>query len=138
MKRTELRRRKPMARVAMKKKATKPRKGADPAYLDFVRLQDCASCGHRGPNHAHHKIGDLKGMGLKAPDSEALALCWACHRALHDCRGRFEYMSATERLVFQEYAIEHCRKLWAAEQDTRSGQLGYQLADAGGAGLDGS
>ena len=53
----------------------------DPQYLVFVRRVNCLSCG-RLPSEAHH--AGRRGKGQKASDGSAVALCWACHKLLHD------------------------------------------------------
>ena len=81
MKRTGLKRKTPL-----RAKATRKKKGSDPAYLEMVRREPCCGCGKAGPSHAHHQHGEpgtLKGMGLKAPDSTAVPLCAGCHNAYH-------------------------------------------------------
>lgn len=53
------------------------------AYLQHVASLPCCVCGS-SPCQAHHLIhAGSHGMGLRAPDNEALPLCSFCHRALH-------------------------------------------------------
>lgn len=58
-----------------------------PAYLAFVREQDCCWCQHAAPSDAHH-FGP-RGIGQKADDLHAVPLCTKCHRYFHD-HGTFE------------------------------------------------
>jgi hypothetical protein len=82
MKRTPLARKTPLKRAAMKrtskKKASKAWKD-DPKHLARVRELPCVICGKWGETEAHHPRNGT-GMGLKAPDREAVALCSSHHR----------------------------------------------------------
>lgn len=62
----------------MKRRHAK-RKGSDPAYLALVAQLPCAVANGRcsGRITCHHKSG--AGMGLRAPDREAMPLCIAHH-----------------------------------------------------------
>ena len=63
----------------MKKKT--PR---DPVYLDFIRAQDCCTCGRPAPSQAAHvRIRGGGGMGLKPSDYRTVPLCAACHGRQH-------------------------------------------------------
>lgn len=75
-----------MKRSGIKRRPTRPKKGANPGHLAKVRKLPCCSCGRPGPSHAHHQHGEpgtLKGMGLKAPDETAVPLCAGCHNSWH-------------------------------------------------------
>jgi hypothetical protein len=57
----------------------KPRRGPvrDYRYRAFIRLHPCAACAtERGIECAHT---GPHGLGIKAPDTDSIALCWFCH-----------------------------------------------------------
>lgn len=64
-----------------------------PAYLAFMREQDCCCCRRQGPNDPHH-FGE-RGMGQKADDYHTVPLCRACHDHFHD-HGTFKGMTREE------------------------------------------
>jgi hypothetical protein len=85
MKRTPLKRgtkalkRTPLARrTRLNQRARKPRgwKEREPEYLEWIRTGSCLACGAR-PVHAHH--AGPHGLGAKAPDRQAVPLCWEHH-----------------------------------------------------------
>lgn len=104
----------------------KPRKRADPAYLDFVRSQPCCACGKPPPSHPHHKhgerTGEPKGMGLKAPDSTAIPICPSDHHAWHSQGqvlavgpdGGLDWLTRAETIALFEATRARLRKEWEA------------------------
>jgi hypothetical protein len=58
----------------------KPIKSAP--YLKYIRSLECLACGGTRRVEAAH-IGP-KGLGQKRDDKDALPLCVACHRELHE------------------------------------------------------
>ena len=62
----------------------KPTRWESEKYLKFVRGLDCAWCGSPA-DHAHHLIGvgNMGGMGTKAPDWASMPLCAYCHNMMH-------------------------------------------------------
>lgn len=54
-------------------------------YLKWVSSQPCYLCGAPA-DEAHHitGIGNLGGMGLKAPDQFTIPTCRGCHRKWHE------------------------------------------------------
>ena len=115
MKRTPLQRKSPMKRSAIKPKRPKvedTRKGADFDRLVWMRQQPCCACDAPPPCHAHHFIGKLKGMALKAPDSETMPLCLQCHKNLHEKLGMFRVMDRGDMKSWQWAKISHYRLLY--------------------------
>ena len=53
-------------------------------YLAFVKSLPCCLCGQPA-NEAHHLIGlgNMGGMGMKAPDSMTMPACRTCHQNIH-------------------------------------------------------
>ncbi len=82
-----LTRSKPIARSRLQRKPPKKRKGADPAYLAFLREQPCAVCSQpmkwwlkqESKTQAAH-VG-TRGLGQRAPDKTAIPLCRFHHLA---------------------------------------------------------
>ena len=64
-------------------------------YLEAVTKLPCYMCG-TSPVQAHHKIGGVKGMGLKSPDTESIPLCQACHMRIHKDYNWFDQEEAVE------------------------------------------
>ena len=60
----------------------KPRTVREPAYLAFLRRCTCSWCGRPPPSEAAHH--GPHGIGIKADDRGAVALCPTCHRFSHD------------------------------------------------------
>lgn len=54
------------------------------AYLDFIRIRPCCSCGRHGPSDPHH-FGP-RGAGQKTDDYRVVPLCRTCHDRFHDKR----------------------------------------------------
>lgn len=75
-----------------------PRK-KDKKYMEAVSRLPCYSCG-TSPVQVHHKIGGVKGMGLKACDTETMPLCQPCHMKVHQ-----DY-----NFIDQDLAIEETRQ----------------------------
>ena len=62
----------------------KPQRELDAAYLDYVRKQVCCVSG-RTPVDAHHvRLGNVGGVGTKAPDRMAIPLHRDYHLEFHD------------------------------------------------------
>lgn len=83
----------------------KPGRAEDPAHLARVRSLPCIVCQRNGldqttPTEAHH-IRASVGMGQKAGDHEAVALCASHHRtgkvSIHLAPDLFKWMYGTER-----------------------------------------
>ncbi len=99
-----------LKRTASKKAPPTKRKDGrwrSEAYLSWVRTLPCCSC--RGPGgDAHHLIGvgQLGGMGTKAPDSYVMPLCRLCHQAIHnspeDWPTQWEWVARTVALAIHE------------------------------------
>ena len=88
----------------------------EPRYLAWVRGLPCCACGARPPSLAHHQHGEkgtLKGMGMKAPDDTAVALCVICHNAWHSM-GRFHDMTRDESITIMQLERHKRRLQWAA------------------------
>jgi hypothetical protein len=57
-----------------------PDKWRNEAYLEWLREQPCALCGHSPAEPAH---GPMNGAGSKGPDAEAVPLCRLHHAEMH-------------------------------------------------------
>ncbi len=81
----------------------------DPEYLNFVRERPCsapgAPTGCSGRIEAHHNTA-TRGMGQRAHDRSAFALCTGHHRAFHDGSGPFKGWNKHERREWQQGAVE--------------------------------
>jgi hypothetical protein len=55
-----------------------------PEYLAWVRSLPCWVCNSPFKSDAHHRIGHGRCGSVKTDDLEAMPLCPACHRELHD------------------------------------------------------
>jgi len=82
----------------MHKTYFKPPKGhrKNRKYMEAVAKLPCYVC-YTTPVEVHHKIGGVKGMGLKAPDTETIPLCQACHRKIHQDYNWFDQEEAVKR-----------------------------------------
>ena len=115
MKRTPLKRRKPLLRRAPKRLS---RAGSDPAYLAWVRTLPClmASTGRCDGNlprvHAHHAI--YRSQGGK--DDVAVPLCASCHHHWHNHTGPFRGLSKFERWGWATGAIAYTQRLYERER----------------------
>ena len=106
MKRSPIQRKTPLAGSKMRRKPTKPRKGADPAYVTWLHGQECialklggfhAGCtGRIEQSHAR----DITGMGRKEPDRNSVPMCTGLHRAWEQHSGYFTGWSKAERREF--------------------------------------
>lgn len=88
----------------------KPGRVEDPAHLARVRSLPCIVCQRNGldqttPTEAHH-IRASVGMGQKAGDHEAVALCASHHRtgkvSIHLAPDLFKWMYGTERELLEK------------------------------------
>jgi hypothetical protein len=59
---------------------------AERRYLWRVKNLNCVCCGANAPSDAHH-IRDGQGMGQKASDYLAVALCKECHQGQNGLHG---------------------------------------------------
>lgn len=106
-----------MNRTAFKKKARMKRsaeKGGDETYLTYVRSLPCCAptiypCRNPSPQHAHHPRTGV-GLALKAPDREAIPLCWLHHKCLHDLRGPFEHFNREMLRAWQRTQADRTRR----------------------------
>lgn len=105
--------------------------GGDEAYLEFIRSLPCCMCDRRGPSHPHHSTG--AGMGLKAPDREAMPLCAphyssrgspvaGCHRDFHDGNGAFDGWTRADKNLWQGLQVARCQELYAIRSLTQDPQ----------------
>jgi len=55
-------------------------------FKKWVKTLPCCNCGCSGVD-PHHLVGvgNMGGMGMKAPDWALMPLCRACHTTLHGC-----------------------------------------------------
>jgi len=76
-------------------------------YLAWVRSLDCCRC-QAPADHAHHLIGvgNMGGMGTKAPDDACMPVCAGCHREIHETPDlwphQWEWLSRTLLKARQE------------------------------------
>lgn len=88
MKRSPLKRKTPLkAKAPMRKRSRAKRtesRWRSQAYLAKVKAMPCCKCGGKADD-PHHiiGIGNLSGMGLKAPDSYVIPVCRRCHDEIH-------------------------------------------------------
>ncbi|MCE8034598.1 DUF968 domain-containing protein [Billgrantia tianxiuensis] len=83
LKRTPMNRTSPKRRPA---KAANDEQWRSETYIGWIKSLPCCNCGGPGGD-PHHVIGlhwGLSGMGMTAPDSFAMPVCRACHRAIHE------------------------------------------------------
>ena len=133
MRRSPLKRKKPLSRSAKsgsRTRTTKSRssRARDEAYLARVRQLPCCAvnlavhgpifCGaiHRcvGRIHAHH-AGRDRGVGQKASDYTAIPLCASSHDAWHAGRGVFFGMTREMRRVWADARIAETQRLLGRE-----------------------
>ena len=62
----------------------KPQRERDAAYLAYIRKQPCCVSGKLGVDAHHVRLGNVGGMGTKAPDRFAIPLHRDFHREFHD------------------------------------------------------
>jgi len=76
-------------------------------YLAWVKTLPCCSCGAPADD-AHHLIGvgNMGGMGMKAPDSMTMPVCRACHGDIHRLpilqSDQWEWIARTLAKAFDE------------------------------------
>jgi hypothetical protein len=101
------------------------------AYIRWVRKQPCCVCGMPGPSHAHHhtngptyppdapapekSVGNKRGKSQKASDWYTLAVCFKCHRKLHEFEGPFRDYNGTERDAWQFKQVDEHHDRFDAE-----------------------
>ena len=95
-----LTRKTPLRRTRMRKAPTKPRKGADPAYVAWVHTQACVldhQCeGRIEQSHGRNLVG-LTGTGRKEKDRNSVPMCTKAHREWEARDGFFRYWSRDAR-----------------------------------------
>ena len=99
----------------MKRKKNRPKPGANPERLAWVRRSPCCRCnGERfiSPSEAHHPTG--AGLALKAPDADAIPLCWGCHRDLHNLTDWFKGWTKAQLRAWQAGQVAVYQVLWEA------------------------
>ena len=96
-------------RLHRQEEPTEPDPGSDPAYLNWLRRQPCAHCGHIAPSEAHHSTvapsrrgASKRGKGEKSDDRFAFPLYFKCHRAFHYATGDFREWDKAKRRAWQE------------------------------------
>jgi len=78
-------------------------------YKDFIREHKCLACGAR-PTIPHHESLGKAGMGIKAPDSHCLPLCFECHHKLHHGGGKTFWKSIDVKMAMIELLTEFIRR----------------------------
>lgn len=91
----------------------------DPAYLMWLREQDCAWC--RIPPwfatvQAHHHTGK-RSHGKRAHDHDAFPLCVNCHDSFHSGKAQFKDWTRAQRRAWQDEQVTRYRVAWAALHD---------------------
>lgn len=88
--------------------------GEDPHYMEWLRSQPCAACGHGGFVVVHHRNG--AGMGLRAHDHKGIPLhnepCHISH--LHRLRGPFDGWNLQQMRDWQDTQIREHRARYAS------------------------
>lgn len=116
MKRTPLKRGKPLARSSKPMKRTRMKRGRravqpperrNDAFLAFCRKQRCAMCSRPPPTHAHHPRTGA-GVGIKSSDETCVSLCLSCHSDLHALCGKFK---GFERATLRAWEAQKNREL---------------------------
>jgi hypothetical protein len=84
--------------------------GDDPEYIRWLRLRMCACatwCGRRAcdPHHARRDQYGPVGVGQRAPDRRAIAICRPCHDDYHEGRGYFVAMTVDDRRAWMDLQI---------------------------------
>jgi hypothetical protein len=80
-------------------------------YLNWVKSLDCCLCGAPADD-PHHLIGvgNMGGMGMKAPDETAIGMCRGCHGMMHGTPelwpDQWEYIVRTIVKAFKEEIIK--------------------------------
>ena len=111
MKRSPLKRRTALKRKSMKRSA--PKATDNPERLVWVRSMRCARCGgvrFSSQSEAHHPTG--AGWALKAPDADAIPLCWGCHRDFHALTDYFNCWTKDQLRRWQAGQVEVYRVRW--------------------------
>lgn len=87
---------------SLPRKRKAPRRGRerDESHLAFIRTLRCSACDREPPSHAHHETSG-RGMGQKADDWRAFALCLECHDDFHGGRCRFKGWDKDQRRAWQ-------------------------------------
>ena len=110
-------------RTPLKPRRSRPRRGParHPAYLAWVRTLKCAAPqgphGCRGPIEAHH--AGPRGLGQKADDHTAIAMCRYHHRCWHDGRGVFVGWDRQLRAAWVEVVIGETQQHWLDRTPSR-------------------
>jgi hypothetical protein len=104
-------------RAPIKPRRSRPRRrpyAPDPAYLAWVRTLRCSAPhgphGCRGAVQPHH--AGARGLGQKADDHSAVALCDFHHRSWHDGRGVFLGWDRHTRAAWAAEVIGQTQQLW--------------------------
>lgn len=90
----------------------------DPKYTKWLRSLPCCKCGTESyPRCVHHRIGDKKGLALKAHDHEGIPLCHLCHRDFHSSPygARFRGWTRQQRDEWQAEQVRHFRGVYLDE-----------------------
>lgn len=85
--------------------------GDDPEFIRWLRTRMCVCapfCGRRAcdPHHARRDKHGPVGMGQRASDTRAIAICRPCHNDFHAGRGYFATMTVDQRREWMETQIE--------------------------------
>lgn len=106
LRKTPLKRGKPLKRTAFKRSRPKPNPaGSDPAHLAHIRTLPCCSCGAKFGVVSHHStVG--RGLSQKTSDHETMPLCRRCHASFHLATGFFEGWSREDRRQWQRRQVE--------------------------------
>ncbi len=113
-----LTRSKPLTRSPLRRKPPKKRKGADPAYLAFLRTRPCLLCDRKAYAQASRTEAahtGVRGLGQKAPDKEALPLCGSHHRFGDDSLHRLGRRFWTHHELDREGAIDYYQAIYTVQ-----------------------
>lgn len=99
----------------------KPTRWRSPAHRRNVAGLACVACGLEGYTQAAHR-NETKGIGIKACDSQMMALCIDCHRAI-DQGGKLNRESRRE--VEKAYVKVTRSRLIAADKWPAAAEMAY-------------
>lgn len=87
------------------------REGNSREHLALIRQLPCCICGTKGTRaiHAHHLRSEAaartRGVGMKAPDSMTVPLCWLHHDELHALGSRREVQWFKDQCEINPHAL---------------------------------
>lgn len=108
----------PMRRTRMKRKPRRARPAPlrDDAYRAWIASLPCCApgCDARSPSHPHHhSLTGQRGTSQKPADSYCMPLCERCHvPGLHSLAGRFKGWSRELLKQWQDLQVARFQAMW--------------------------